>query len=425
MKSSSASILNRVKLPPEGKLLLAFSGGEDSLFLLYALSLLAKERSSSLYVNHNIRGEEEIGREIELNRKNASLLGISFAVVEVEKNLIHKRAKEDNIGLEAAAREERYALLEKYARDNGFDYILTAHHEDDQSETVIMRMIEHSPFYKWGGIRENDGPIIRPILGIKKSEIKKVIEEAGLEYSTDSTNSDRSLKRNYIRHTLLPLLNDSEKEIISHIASNVAAIKIDYVDFLFSSSLFVSFKRDEYLSRNRMSRENTLYRMFSFLGEKERLSRRYLGEVNCTIEKGEGRTETRDYIIYSTKDIVKGYRKLNCDFSFPFNGDETELPSGVSISYTDIDSLTLEIPEDVLTSSIVRLPKPGDRIELVDGERKISSLMKEFKIPYALLLEYNGNVVAFFSAFLGGRDRITSSFKGKKGRRVAFIGDKR
>lgn len=423
MKSSSASILNRVKIPKDGKLLLAFSGGEDSLFLLYALSLLAPYRSSALYVNHNIRPVAELEREIELNRRNALSLGIPFDVVEVERDLILIKAKENNIGVEAAAREERYALLEKYAHDHGFDYILTAHHEDDQTETVLMRIMEHSPFYKWGGIRERDGILLRPMLGIKKSEIKEVIKEAGLEYSTDSTNADTALRRNYIRKNILPLISEKEKAIIASIASNIVSFNIKPVDFLSSSSLFVSFKRDEYLSKNKMERERSLYMMFSLLGEKERLSRRYLEEVNSTIERGEGRTETKAYVVYSRKDTVKGYRKINDAFSSPFNGEETRLPYNLSVSYSLVDHLSLEIPTSVLSSSILRLPRPGDRINLVDGERKISSLLKEFKIPYCLLLEYNNEIVAFFSAFLGGRDRLSSSYKGKKGQKLSIIGE--
>ncbi len=423
MKSFSASILNRVKIPKDGQLLLAFSGGEDSLFLLYALSLIAPDRSLALYVNHNIRCVEELKREIELNRRNALSLGIPFNVVEVERDLILKKAKEGNIGVEAAAREERYALLEKYAHAYGFDYILTAHHEDDQTETVLMRIMEHSPFYKWGGIREKDGMLLRPILGIKKREIKEVVKDVGLEYSTDSTNSDTALRRNYIRKEILPLISEKEKDIIASIASNVSHFKIEPVDFVCYSSLFVLFKRDEYLRKNKMERERSLYMMFSFLGEKERLSRRYLEEVDSTIERGEGRTETKAYVVYSTKDIVKGYRKIEGELLSPFSGEETLLPYNLSVSYSAVDHLSLEIPTSVLSSSILRLPRPGDRIKLVDGERKISSLLKEFKIPYCLLLEYNSKIVAFFSAFLGGRDRLSSTYKGKKGQRLSIIGE--
>lgn len=421
MKSSLESILSRVKIPEEGRLLLAFSGGEDSLFLLYALSILAPERSFALYVNHNIRPVEELEKEIALNRRNALSHGIPFDTVGVERGLITKRAKENNIGLEAAAREKRYELLKKYALDFGFDYILTAHHEDDQVETLLMRIMEHSPFYKWGGIREKDGILFRPMLGIKKSEIKQVIKNTGLEYSSDSTNTDTALRRNYIRHVILPLISEKEKELIAAIASNVASFRIEGVDFLSSSSLFVSFDRNEYLKRNIMERERSLYNMFSSLGEKERLSRRYLDEVDSTIERGEGRTETKSYVVYATKFVVKGYRKIEGAFSTPFRGEETKLPGGFSVSYSSVDSLSLEIPTSVLSSSILRLPRQGDRILLVDGERKISSLLKEFKIPYCLLLEYNNEVVAFFSAFLGGRDRLSSSIKGKKGKRVAIL----
>ena len=171
MKSFSGSILSRVKIPGEGKLLVAFSGGEDSLFLLSALSFLAPERTEALYVNHNIREEGELEGEIALNRKNASLLGIPLHTAVIPKGRIAERAAEENIGVEAAARDERYRALKSYAAENGFGWILTAHHEDDQTETVIMRMMDSSPFWQWGGIRERDGIVFRPILGISKIKI--------------------------------------------------------------------------------------------------------------------------------------------------------------------------------------------------------------------------------------------------------------
>lgn len=145
MKLCKESILKKINIPQEGRLLVAFSGGEDSLFLLYVLSSLAPKRTAALYVNHNLRGEEELEREMELNRKNALELGVPFDIITIPPGEIRKASSERNIGLEAAARDARYRALRLYADEHGFDYILTAHHMDDQTETVLMRMMEHSP----------------------------------------------------------------------------------------------------------------------------------------------------------------------------------------------------------------------------------------------------------------------------------------
>lgn len=426
MVSCRESILKRINIPSEGRLLLAFSGGEDSLFLLYALSVLAPERTTALYVNHNIRGEKELEREVELNTLNARRLGIPFDIAVIPPGVISALAEERNTGIEAAAREKRYSLLLSYAGKNGFDYILTAHHMDDQVETVLMRMMENSPFWKWGGIRERDGRIIRPILHIRKSEIREVVSSLSLEYSLDSTNSDTKYKRNYIRAAIMPGLRDSEKEIISSIAGNVSSLAVTPLSFEHASPLYVSFSRKDYLLSSQSVRETTLYSMFSCLGETERLSRRYLSEIDEAAVKGSTRVETKDYIVYVYGDTVKGVRKLPSDFSSPFLGEKTLLPPPLGVTLGKVDSLTLEIEDAILECSMIRPSRPGDTILLVDGRRKISSLLKEFKIPYALVLVYNGEITAFFSSFLGGRDRLSSSLRGRKGTKVAVtVGESR
>ncbi len=419
---SLESILDRVKIPDKGRLLLAFSGGEDSLFLLYALSLMAHERTLALYINHNLRDEDELEREIALNSYNAKNLDIPFYTLSIPRGMIKEEAKKRNIGLEASARDIRYKMLDAFAIENKIDYILTAHHSDDQAETVLMRMMEHSPFWKWGGIREKDGIIIRPMLGIKKSEIKEVVALTGMKNAVDSTNSDTAFKRNYIRKNILPLMSDEEKRIIGNIASNVSAMRGRKASFISFSPCFVSFSRSEYLLLLENERENTLFSMFSILGETERLSRRFIREVDSMIEKGEKRCESNSYIIYFDKDIVKGYRKVE-DFNVPYSGEETLLPLSLNFSFRHVDSLSLEIPLDILSQSIVRKNRSGDAILLCDGKRKISSLLKEMKIPYAIVLERDGEIVAFFSSFLGGRDRLALPLKGRKGRKVNIVSE--
>lgn len=420
MKSCKESILKKINIPSEGRLLVAFSGGEDSLFLLYALSLIAPERTAALYVNHNLRGEKELEKEMELNRNNAFKLAIPFASVTIPPGSIRKDAKERNIGLEAAARDARYRALFSYADKYGFDYVLTAHHMNDQVETVIMRMMEHSPFWKWGGISARDGRVIRPILGVEKSEIREVIEDSGLTFSTDSTNADTSYKRNYIRTNILPCISGTEKSCIAAIAGNVASMDRTSVPFVSSTGLFVSFQRNEYISSLIDRRERTLYMMFALLGESERLSRRFLSEIDRMIERGEKRVETDMYIIYPEENLIKGYRKVQDSGVSPFDGENTLLPYPMRVSFHSVGPLSLEIGEDILSHSFFRLSRSGDSISLVDGKRKISSLLKEFKIPYGVVMVYNEEVVAFFSSFLGGRDRLCSSLKGQSGRKLTI-----
>ena len=400
-------------IPNNKRFLVAFSGGIDSLYLL---SILPKDRTTALYVNHNLRGEEELEKEIALNTKNATLLGVPLIIKEVEKGLIEREAKLKNIGVEAAARNIRYSILSRYREENNFDYILTAHHRDDQCETLLMRMLSYSPFWAWGGIREREGYILRPILNTSKSEIRESVKKLGLEWSEDSTNSDTSFFRNNVRKNLLPLMSEREKELLARIANNVAHFNHSNIPFI-HNSIFASFSLSRFLNATECERERLIYALFSSLGKEKRVSRRFIKEVERVIENNEKRVETDSIVFITLKDEVRVYKKIE-DFSFVY--------SSISSSYYPFylfendSSLSLEIPESVLVGSIIRKNRKGDYIELKDGKRKISSLNKEKKIPYSIVAEKNGEIVAYFASFLGERDRLSSSLRGKKGIKVSI-----
>ena len=192
MKAScSGRIPDSVPLP-EGRLLLAFSGGDDSLALLSVLSEKARSRSAALYVNHGIRPEDELIAEEERNRENARLAGIPLCIARLGRGEVEALAARKGTGIEAAARELRYRALFSYMEEHGYQHILTAHHLDDQAETVAMRMLSSSPFYAWGGIRREDGVLFRPFLSFRKDEILSYLDARGLVPSVDSTNADTS-----------------------------------------------------------------------------------------------------------------------------------------------------------------------------------------------------------------------------------------
>lgn len=400
-------------IPDNKRFLVAFSGGIDSLYLL---SILPKDRTTALYVNHNLRGEEELKKEIALNTKNAALLGIPIVIKEVERGLIEREARLKNIGVEAAARNIRYSILSHYREENNFDYILTAHHRDDQCETLLMRMLSFSPFWAWGGIREKDGNILRPILNTSKSEIREGVKGLGLVWSEDSTNSDTSFFRNNVRKNILPLLCEREKELLARIASNVANFKHSDIPLL-HNSIFASFSIPLFLSANECERERLIFSLFSIFRIEKRVSRRFIGELERVIENNERRVETDSVIFVITKNEVRAYKKIE-DFSFIFSSlSSSYYPFYL---YENDSPLSLEIPESVLVGSTIRKNRKGDSIELKDGRRKISSLNKEKKLPYSIVAEKNGEIVAYFASFFGERDRLSASLRGKKGIKVSI-----
>lgn len=394
---------------PEGRLLLAFSGGEDSLFLMSLLSLIAPGRSAALYVNHGIRSGAELEREEAINAHNASLLGIPLVIKRIPEGDIKRLAKEGNIGIEAAARELRYGILRSYARDNGFDRILTAHHMDDQAETVIMRLLSSAPFYALGGIRRDDGMICRPLLDIPKGTIRKGISKLGLKVSEDSTNSDTGYLRNSIRHRIMPMISQESRILLAHIADNVAELRKKAVILDGGDGFFLEYKREEFLSLDRLSQELTIFAAAERLGLHGRFPRKLAADIIDRIEIGSGRLLLPSISVFPNGNLFRIYPVLD---RFVSGWDWNEMCIGrLCLRSEHVDSRTLIIdPEVVRPPVIFRSSEEGDRIHLRTGWKKVSELEKEWRVPYSAVLEDRIGVIAVFGAVFGGRDRLSSRF---------------
>ena len=394
---------------PEGRLLLAFSGGEDSLFLMSLLSLIAPERSAALYVNHGIRSGAELEREEAINAHNASLLGIPLVIKRIPEGDIKRLAKEGNIGIEAAARELRYGILRSYACENGFDRILTAHHMDDQAETVIMRLLSSAPFYALGGIRRDDGMICRPLLDVPKEIIRRGVARLGLEVSEDSTNSDTGYLRNSIRHRIMPMISPECRILLSHIADNVAELRKKAVILDGSDGFFLEYNREEFLSLDRLSQELTIFAAAERLGLHGRFPRKLAADIIDRIEIGSGRLLLPSISVFPNGNLFRIYPVLD---RFVSGWDWNEMCIGrLCLRSEHVDSRTLIIdPEVVRPPVIFRSSEEGDRIHLRTGWKKVSELEKEWRVPYSAVLEDRIGVIAVFGAVFGGRDRLSSRF---------------
>ncbi len=392
---------------PDGKLLLAFSGGSDSLFLLIVLSIIAPDRTLALYVDHSIRDRNELDAEVSLNIQNASKYGIPLRIERVPDNLI--AAEAERKGVEAAAREARYAILRSAAMEYGADHILTAHHREDQVETVLMRMLSSSPFYAYQGIKREDGLLFRPILSVPKKEILAFLSAAGAVWSEDSTNSDTGYLRNRIRHSVLPLISEQERCLILKIADNVSSFRKRYPELSVRKMFFTEAGRKEFLASPAFIQEEFLYTAFREAGVDERVPRKAIAEITRKAEEGKGRSEYGEITFFFSCDYIRIYPPFP-DFVAEYTGKDIRF-SSLFLKHEAEDDLTLNIDSSKLVPPvIVRTAREGDRIELKGGEKKISELEKDLRIPYSIVMEDRSGIVAFFSRFLGGRDRLAKRF---------------
>ena len=193
-------------------LLVGYSGGGDSSALLHALHACREEYGITpvaLHLNHCIRGEEA-DRDERHCRHFCREHGIALKVCRAD---VPAYAREHRLGLEEAARELRYACLREAAEEYGCSCIVTAHHANDELETMLFRLARGSALAGLGGIPEysasrlsGDIPVLRPLLSVPRSEIERYIAENGTEYVTDSTNLEPCCARNVIRSRCVPAL---------------------------------------------------------------------------------------------------------------------------------------------------------------------------------------------------------------------------
>lgn len=187
-------------IKPNDKIVIAVSGGMDSMFLLHMLIKLQKIMNIEIvigHVNHNIRPNSISDEKFVITQGEE--LGITILVKQL--NYADKKLGEST---EAWARNNRYTQLELIRKEQKFDKIATGHHSNDQIETVLQRISEKSGIGGLRGIHKSYGKVIRPILTIAKSDIEKVVNDLQIKYVDDETNRNLEIPRNYFRHQIIP-----------------------------------------------------------------------------------------------------------------------------------------------------------------------------------------------------------------------------
>lgn len=185
------------------KLLIGVSGGVDSVVLATLADRLGNEFALA-HCNFNLRGEESDGDEQSV-RNLAEQLGVKFFNTSFATRDI---AEERGVSIEMAARDLRYNWFEEIRFKNGFQWIVVGHHLDDVLETFILNLSRGTGIRGLSGIKPKAGKIVRPLLFALRSEIETFASENDLEFRYDSSNGDIGIKRNLVRHRIMPLLEE-------------------------------------------------------------------------------------------------------------------------------------------------------------------------------------------------------------------------
>ncbi|MBU2591350.1 MAG: tRNA lysidine(34) synthetase TilS [Nitrospinae bacterium] len=232
--------IRREKLLTGGeKVLVALSGGADSIALLNLLNTLSGEFNISLaiaHLNHSIRGDEA-DRDEEFVKRVGGQMGVETFTDKID---VPKYQNEHGLSVETAAREVRYKFLQRIAKKIGAGRIATGHSAEDQAETVLMRLLRGSGAGGLSGIPVVRGKIIRPLIDVRRHQIIELLRGQGIEYIDDSTNLDLSMTRNRLRHDLIPkLIQDYNPNIVETLNSTASLSRgeDDYLETIVSEEI--------------------------------------------------------------------------------------------------------------------------------------------------------------------------------------------
>ena len=419
--------------PPNSLIIVAVSGGADSMSLLDALSVLSKECNfdiAAAHFNHKLRADESDADELfvinECRLRNIKLINDSADVASY--------AKMEKMGKVEAARECRYEFLHKTAEqlylsgEYEYVYVATAHNADDLAETVLINLTRGAGISGLSGIPPVRDNIIRPMLHISRDEIMEYIGARGIKYVEDSSNKLENQVRNKIRHTVIPILREINPSF-THSVAKAAELSRRDEEFLTSKAI-------EHLDSDSLSVEQINNLPFSIASRiikqfaPNSLSYKHI-EAILNLCAGE---KTSGYIKVPGAVVRREYDKLfiekvhhQCKEFGPIHikdGDEIFVPQSnltISCKLLTFDEKKSAVFNETFTTFLFHVDKicgkmtvgsrrEGDSIKFVGSgyTKKLKKLFIEKRIPATLramipIISDDQGVLAVYGFGMSGR----------------------
>lgn len=334
---------------PGEKVVVAVSGGPDSLALLHLLWTLRGELGITLHVahlDHGLRGEESRA-EAEFVRDEAARLGVPATVVRTR---VADLARERGLSIEEAGREARYRLYREVMAATGAARVALGHNRDDQAETVLMRFLRGAGTAGLAGIPPvRGGWIVRPLLTVSRAAIEGYCREQGLSPRRDPSNEQDRFLRNRIRRELLPLLESEYNPGLREALVNLANI-------LRAEEDWCGRMAEDVLARVAREEEGTIFLPVQALGEAHVALRRRLVRLAAARLGPGGRGLTFEHVEQALALLAAGA------------GHSASLAGGVT-AWREADAIALAIgdPEGASTDRFTYpMPVPG-RVEVPEA----------------------------------------------------------
>ena len=394
-------------------LITATSGGPDSMALLSLLIKLSKTKKITIicaHVNHNLRKESQ--EEAIMVEKYANENNLIFEKMEIN----HYEGNTENY-----ARTQRYNFFEKLIKKYNATYLLTAHHGDDLTETILMRMVRGSSLKGYSGFQEitdkGNYKIYRPLITKTKDELLNYVKTNNIPYAVDKTNFSEEYTRNRYRLNILPILKKENK-----------SVHLKFLKFSETLKLY-----DDHINKEANEKLNKVYQnnnlnLKLFENEDELIKRKILYQIlNNLYYKNislitDNHVELILNIIESSRPnlkinlpskvlVIKNYQNLyftqNTEikpYSFTFK-DKLILPNNqilIKEETEDTSNYTIRLNSKELSLPlIVRTRQNGDKMEIknLNGHKKIKDIFIDEKISetarnsWPILTDQNNQII--------------------------------
>lgn len=284
----------------EDRLLLTVSGGVDSMVMLHLLHKHGFQITVA-HCNFGLRGSESDG-DASLVEETCRQLKTSCFIRQFDTT---EFATENGLSIQMAARELRYSWFEELRKNHGFDYILTAHHADDQLETILLNLVRGKGPTGWSGIPVKNRFIVRPMLSLFKEEIHSYAKEQNIPYRDDSSNLKSDYDRNFIRHRITPLLKELNPSAVNTFTQlgEMAGIREemikDYLE-LIKPSLLKSDNNSWEIDLTELNKKSTAPGiLYELIGQKG-----FTYEQCCSIVENEKLSSGKQYLSSDYRAIV-------------------------------------------------------------------------------------------------------------------------
>ena len=406
------NFLDSLNINNKDTLIVGVSFGPDSMFLL---NLLKKKYNDNkiicAHVHHNHRKESDIeAKKLEEYCKNNNII---FEFMKIEEY-------KDNKFTEEEARHKRYdffkSLIEKY----NSKYLFTAHHGDDLSETILMRITRGSNLTGYKGIslvsKRDNYSVIRPLLFLTKEDIEKYCDEKNIPYAVDLSNESDRYTRNRYRNNILSFFKKENKNVHKKFLQFSKELEeYDHYIRKVVSDKYNSIVNDNIIDICLLNKEEDLIKrkiieLYLFNNYNDNIKLINNNIVDNIISMLISSKPNMITSLPNKKKLVKSYNKIYFDnegsynsFCYPLT-DLVKLPNGYIIKKVEKMDDTTNY-ESVFLKSELKLPlyvrnrKNGDKIELIGGTKKVKDIFINEKIEknkrdnYPVVVDESGNVI--------------------------------